>query len=266
MPRPKDAKHVDNRTLGQWAQLKRLTFVLDDQVKKGLITGPSLSDPDKNGVRYMSSGETTTELDQVHQLVYDLELVSPKHDWMAHEITDRPNIREMDLEETGLLITGIFRGERFIDGLLASKVRTGLVQRLCRHAYALTLTRDGWPGHLPVMSDGTLRVGMVVKSLSGRMEGRTMGGRQPCPSNQCNGWLVGVHWEDGQRLRICTEGWHYDPVVDENRVIGGGEISARFVSPKPLGRQPLPKREWPPRAELLKSRSWSVKVNSTNDR
>lgn len=266
MPGPDGSKQVDDQGLDQWAQLKRLSFVLDDQVKKDLITGPSLSDPDKNGVRYMSSGKTTGELDQVHQLVYDLELVSPKHDWMAHEQPEKPNVRELDLDATGLLITGIFRGDRFIDGLLASKVRAGLVQRLCRHAYALTMTKDGWPTHLPVLDDGTIRVGMVVKSLSGRMEGRTIGGRQRCPSHQCNGWLIGVHWEDGQRLRICTEGWHYDPVVDEIRVIGGGEISARFISPKPLGRQPLPKREWPTRAELLKSRSWSVQSNSKNVR
>lgn len=253
-------------SIDKWERLKQLTFVLDNQVNEERITVPTLSDPDKSGIRYISAGRTTAELSQIHELVYDLDLVSPRHDWMSHKAPERPNVRALDLEATGFLLTSIFRGERFVDGLLASEVRTGLVQRLCRHAYGLTLTKDGWPNHMPVMPDGTIRVGMVVRSLSGRIEGRTTGGRQRCPSHQCNGWLIGVHWEDGQRLRICSEGWHYDPVADEIKVIGGGEISARFVSPKPLGRQPLPKRDWPPRSTLLKSRSWSAKSNTDPDR
>ena len=246
----------------KWERLKRLTYIVDSQVGKGRITGPSLSDPDSNGVRYISSGATTQELDEVHQLVYELGLVSPEHNWMDHEFQGRPDVRELDLGSTGLLLTGIFRGDRFIDGLLVAKVREGLVQDLCRHAYALTLNVDGWPSHLPVLADGTLRTGIVVRSLSGRLEGRTTGGRRDCPSRKCNGWLIGVHWCDGQRLHICSEGWHYDPLADEIHVVGGGEISARFVSPKPLGRDPRPKNEWPARATLLKSRAWSTATDS----
>lgn len=144
------------------------------------------------------------------------------------------------------------------DNRLAETVVDGSFQRFLRQAYAFHLTSDGWPMHLSVKPDGRIRTGIVTKSIDGKIEGRTTGGRRRCPSHQCNGWLVGVLWQTGQQLHICTEGWHYDPQADELRVIGGGTISARFVSPKPLGVEPKKRSEWPPRTELMKTKAWST--------
>lgn len=245
-------------SLSQWEQLKRLTFIIDQQVAQRKFRSPSLSDPDDNDVRFIKPGTSTSELDTLHQLVYEMGLVSPAHDWTAHELPASPMSRGMDLDGTILAITAVFRGDRFIEGLLISKVAVGLVQQLCRHAYGLTIFRNGWPKHFPVTESGRVRTGIVARSIDGKIEGRTTGGRRKCPSKKCNGWLVGVHWQSGQLLHICTEGWHYDPNADELRVIGGGAISARFVSPKPFGVEPLPRPEWPSRAELMRSTAWSA--------
>ena len=116
------------------------------------------------------------------------------------------------------------------------------------------MTIDGkagpWPEEFPVAPHGRVERGLVVRSLSGKIEGRTTGGRRPCISLGCPGWFIGVKWETGQQMHICSEGWRYDPATKEVRVAGGGEISARFVSPKPLGVAPLPRSEWPSRSEL----------------
>ncbi len=245
-------------TLAKWERLKRLTFQIDEQLKRRRLNSTELTHPEPNGIRYLVSAETTPEIDELHRLVYELGLVSSAHDWMNRQIDEHPVARDLDLSATGLHITAIFRGDRFIDGLLVSKVNDGLVQRLCRHASSLTLNENGWPRHFPTNPDGSIQSGLVVKSLDGRIEGRTTGGRRACPSHHCNGWLVGVHWQTGQRLHICTEGWHYDPDNRQIRVIGGGVISARFVSPKPYGTPPLPRSQWPKRSELLKSRAWAA--------
>ena len=127
----------------------------------------------------------------------------------------------------------------------------------CRAAYASALMRGGWPVALAVLDDARITEGLTVRSLSGWIEGRTTGSRFPCPSNTCDGWLVGVVWEDGQERRICTMGWHYDPDVRELRIVGGGEVSARFVTPAPLGPPPRPREEWPTREELSTRAGWS---------
>lgn len=245
-----------NTRLQQWGRLKRLTFIIDDQVNEGCFRGPKLSDPDSNGVRYVDSGSTTLELDELHELAYELELVSPKYNWMDHEIIENPDMKSLDLDATRMAITGVFRGDRFIDGLLVSKVNDGVVQRLCRRAYFLELTDDNWPVHFPTQSDGTVLVGLTCRSIDGSIEGRTTGRRRRCPSSTCQGWLVEVRWEDGQLLQICTEGWHFNPESMELQVVGGGQISARFVSPEPLGRSPLPRNEWPSTLELKRFPGW----------
>lgn len=116
------------------------------------------------------------------------------------------------------------------------------------------MTVDGvpgpWPAEFPVRPDGRVERGLVVWSLSGHIEGRTTGGRRPCISLGCPGWFIGVKWETGQQMHICSEGWAYDPLTRSVRVTGGGEISARFVSPAPLGTPPLPREQWPDRVEL----------------
>ena len=125
------------------------------------------------------------------------------------------------------------------------------------------MTIDGkpgpWPKEFPVGPDERVELGLVVRSLSGKIEGRTTGGRRPCISLGCPGWFIGVKWETGQQMHICSEGWSYDPASASVRVTGGGEVSARFVSPAPLGTPPSPKSEWPRRADL--GPSWKLKGN-----
>ena len=125
------------------------------------------------------------------------------------------------------------------------------------------MTVDGeagpWPPAFPVTGDRSVAEGVVVRSLSGEIEGRTTGSRRPCISHGCPGWFIGVRWETGQLMSICSEGWACDPAVDEVRVTGGGEISARFVSPKPLGVPPLPRDQWPEAATLARWAGWRVR-------
>jgi hypothetical protein len=59
-------------------------------------------------------------------------------------------------------------------------------------------------------------------------------------------------------MHICSEGWVYDPATQEVRVTGGGEISARYVSPTPLGTQPRPREEWPD-PDTLTGKGWRVR-------
>lgn len=98
----------------------------------------------------------------------------------------------------------------------------------------------------------------MVWSQSGLIEGRTTGARLRCYSTGCPGWFIGVSWETGQRMRLCSEGWAYDPGSRTIRITGGGEISARFVSPAPLGVDPKPKAEWPSRTSLSRGKGWRV--------
>ena len=93
----------------------------------------------------------------------------------------------------------------------------------------------------------------------GALEGRMTGARQRCTSVGCPGWFVAITWETGQSLKACSEGWHYDPTTKETRITGGGEISGRVISPAPLGVDPLPKEEWPPRAALAKRKGWRTR-------
>jgi hypothetical protein len=113
-----------------------------------------------------------------------------------------------------------------------------------------------WPTTFPVTADGKIEAGLVVHSLSGAIEGRTTGARRPCVSLGCPGWFVTVRWQTGQLMHICSQGWAYDPASRSIRVTGGGEISARFVSPKPLGTPPLPREQWPSREGLDRWAGW----------
>ena len=66
-----------------------------------------------------------------------------------------------------------------------------------------------------------------------------------------------MSWETGQMMHIYSEGWRYAPFIGDVRVTGGGEISARFVSPKPFGTAPRPRAEWPDPATLT-GKGWRV--------
>jgi hypothetical protein len=115
-----------------------------------------------------------------------------------------------------------------------------------------------WPADFPLEGKGRVKEGLVVWSKSGDIEGRMTGPRQRCTSIGCPGWLVSITWETGQALKVCSEGWHYDAATQVTRITGGGEISGRFISPPPLGVDPLPREEWPTRATLEKRKGWKV--------
>lgn len=125
--------------------------------------------------------------------------------------------------------------------------------------------KDGWPKEFPLVSEKEVAEGIRIFSMSGKIEGRTTGSRRRCTARDCGGWFVGILWETGQQMHLCSEGWHYSapgpsagnmtPRID---IIGGGEISARFVSPRPLGVQPLPRTEWPARSKLRARKGWRI--------
>ena len=121
------------------------------------------------------------------------------------------------------------------------------------------MSAGSWPAGFPVDGDGRVEEGLVVRSKSGAIEGRTTGARLRCSSIGCPGWFIGVSWETGQRMRVCSEGWTYDAADRTVRITGGGEISARFVSPRPLGVPPLPREQWPTREELARGRGWRAR-------
>ena len=117
---------------------------------------------------------------------------------------------------------------------------------------------DGWPTAFKVLGPSRIVEGIEVRSVSGTIEGRTTGNRRRCSatSTNCPGWFIEVVWETGQTLWPCSEGWHHDGDSGTVRLIAGGEISARFVTPKPLGTQPAPRSEWPSRKDLHSMRGW----------
>jgi hypothetical protein len=123
----------------------------------------------------------------------------------------------------------------------------------------------GWPIEFPVHIDGRVDEGLVVWSQSRTIEGRTTGSRLRCRSHGCPGWFIGVKWETGQMMYPCSEGWRYDLSTNTVRITGGGEISARFVSPKPLGTAPLPRSEWPSREDLARGMGWRTTTHSGTD-
>jgi len=237
-----------------WGRLKQLTFLLDAQPEQ---RGPSLRPAGPDGMHFMDGGETSPEFHELHELVYELKLVAPEHHSEQLRLEDISRIDELDYANVCRNINAIYRGDRFCEGLIADEINSGRVQKLCRRAYRLMLNDHGWPRQFPTDSSGRISEGLIVRSLTNRLEGRTMGGRYECPSASCEGWLISVLWESGQRLHICSEGWHYDPTKLEVQVVGGGEISARFVTPLPLGTPPLPKDQWISREELMHHPAWA---------
>ena len=119
--------------------------------------------------------------------------------------------------------------------------------------------KDGWPKSFDVLDHGKVEEGLTVLSLSGVVEGRTTGNRRKCLVTECPGWFIEVIWETGQRMWPCSEGWHFDSDSKTVSIIGGGEISARFITPKPLGTNPAPRNTWPTRSELARKRGWRVR-------
>lgn len=59
-------------------------------------------------------------------------------------------------------------------------------------------------------------------------------------------------------MYIRSEGWRDDPTANEVCVVSGGEISARFVAPKPLETPPRPRDKWPDPV-TLKGNRWHLR-------
>lgn len=239
-----------------WGSLRRLTFVFDSRIRVDTVSRASTSADE-----VLSSTPLITE-DEERELRANLLSLG-----LVESATDDGKTPSMPITGAGGLefagirtcLDQIVRVDRHVDGLLVSQVKTGVVQRLCRLAYAYSETLDGWSMDLATTPEDGIRPGMVFRSLSGAIEGRTTGGRRRCPARGCPGWLVGVSWETGQQMHLCSEGWHYDAQGGELHVVGGGEISARFVSPPPLGVEPLPRSQWPMREHLRARKAWSIR-------
>lgn len=147
------------------------------------------------------------------------------------------------------------RGEVALGGCI---VGPGVPSHVCPGGHEWDRDADSWPSWLDVDDDNRVPEGLVVRSHSGDIEGRTTGARRrPCAAKSCPGWFLTVSWETGQIMHICSEGWAVDPVSRDIRVTGGGEISARFVSPPHLGTPPLPPEQWPA-PERLTGKGWRV--------
>lgn len=219
-------------SLSSWAEAKRLSFFIDSHfpAKSG---GLKKHDVD---VASEPPSDLTREIRRIRELFNDLRIMEPD------------NLSSLDLDEN--------------QPIEASKYKF-LTQEI-RRLYSLTVcSKDGWPKMLPYSSDKQIKEGIPLFSVSGNIEGRATGSRRKCisgkdTSRQCPGWFIGVLWESGQQMYICSEGWHYDSENDRIDVIGGGEISARFISPKPLGVPPLPRDEWPDRDALARRKGWRV--------
>lgn len=120
------------------------------------------------------------------------------------------------------------------------------------------VVRDPWPAAFPVDGDNRVPRGLAVWSLpvevegfSGRVEGRTTGGRRACAAPSCGGWFIGVQWETGQRMFLCSRGWAYDPDTNSVHLTAGVGLSTTTATDRPNTRAAVPPRsEWPDRASL----------------
>ena len=242
------------KVLDAWGRAKRYTFDIDDY---GPLEGPQFRRVGE-GTFEIAEGASPPALHLLYQLLYELKLVRREVDKsLDPSILTPSGIQALDENQISGCITRIVRADRFSEGLLEIFANSHILQRLVRAAYALrNHNPDAWPSAFPTLDDGRIQSRMTVRSRSIRLEGRTTGGRQKCRSTSCPGWFIGVLWETGQQMFICSQGWHFDANRNEVFVIGGGEISARYISPPPMGRAPLPSLKGKDREALLSRESW----------
>ena len=221
-----------SETLSTWAEAKRLSFFIDSHFP------PKSRSLIKNAVDVANVQplDLSKEVRRIRELFNNLGIVEPD------------NLLSLDLDESQPIEASKYK-------FLTQEIRRLYSETVC--------PKDGWPKMLPYASDKQIKEGIPLFSVSGKIEGRATGSRRKCisgkdTSRQCPGWFIGVLWESGQQMYICSEGWHYDLENDRIDVIGGGEISARFISPKPLGVPPLPRDEWPDREALALRKGWRV--------
>ena len=239
-----------------WESLKRCSFDLDD--------GPFLGGPhfaaNENNEYVIVSGDYPSALSDMVEVLYRLNLVRSGYDMNANpdHLTDTA-IKKMADNRVRDFISQIVRADRLNEGTLQRFVNNMILLQLVRAAYDHEVfNAKHWPKALATLDDQHVAKGLVVRSRTNTIEGRTTGGRQKCPSTSCSGWLIGVLWETGQQMHICSEGWHFEPSTNEIHVIGGGDISARYISPRPWGRPPLPKSLWPSKVELNTKTGWKI--------
>ena len=254
---PNSSRELSDETLHLWSALKRLTYVVDSEIPH---EGPRTVRSD-DGVNTIASPDMSPELDRLRGFLNEMQIVSPEHfpgrDYQAEPSTDLSNLSASDLNQ---FLTWVSRMDRFVEGLFVEFVNAQAISRAIRRLYLLEVCDEtGWPRAFQPLTPKTVPDGIELRSISGEIEGRTSGSRRKCTATGCPGWFIGVLWETGQQMYICSEGWHYDPNANRIDVIGGGEISARFISPKPLGRPPLPRDQWPSRSELTNRKGWDSK-------
>jgi len=214
-------------SLPSWAEAKRLSFIIDSHFP---TTSPGLRNHGAD-VAIVPPPDLTEEVRRIRELFNDLGIVEPE------------SLSSLDLK-----VAHLNEGAKY-------KFLTQEIRRLYSEAVC---SKDGWPKMLPYSSEKQIGEGIPLFSVSSNIEGRATGSRRKCASKKCPGWFIGVLWESGQQMYICSEGWHYDLGNDRIVVIGGGEISARVISPKPLGVPPLPRHEWPDRDALARRKGWRV--------
>ena len=241
--------------LPKWAEAKRLSFVVESQIP---FRSVGLNQVD--GITYVMSSELSEEAEQLHECLYDIGIVAPEHlSSLDLEVDLNVDVTLFDQVELERVVTWVCRADRFVEGWLTDGFNTKFLTKALRRMYLLTVcAENGWPQLLPCSSENQIEEGITLLSLSGTIEGRTTGSRRKCSARNCPGWFIGVLWETGQQMYICSEGWHYDAQNHQIDVIGGGEISARYVSPKPLGVPPLPRDEWPDRELLAHRKGWRM--------
>jgi hypothetical protein len=118
--------------------------------------------------------------------------------------------------------------------------------------------RDPWPAQFPLETGDRVARGLTVWSLpvdvdgfSGKVEGRTTGGRRACAAPTCGGWFIGVKWETGQQMFLCSRGWEYDPATATVHMTAGSGLSTTVATDRPNVRSdPPPRDRWPQRNAL----------------
>lgn len=116
----------------------------------------------------------------------------------------------------------------------------------------MSVERDPWPVDFPLRARGRVEPGLTVWSLpvdvdgfSGRVEGRTTGGRRPCAAPSCAGWFIGVKWKTGQQMFLCSRGWSYDPDRRMVTMTLGSGLSTTMATDRVSVRAPAPDRTGP---------------------
>ncbi len=245
-------EEMNHKEIAKWARLKKLSYELETQTPFG---GPGLKRI-SDGHFTMTGGDSSSSLSEFLELLYDMRIVAPDNlPDESFEIPETFDESTITAQQSAELLTYIVRTDRFAEGVLVKYLNNKWLMKLARVQYSKhLLLENGWPRDFPVSHDKAVREGLRMNSLNGTYEGRTTGSRSKCSAKGCPGWFIGVLWESGDQTYLCSEGWHYDPENQELEIIGGGEITGRFVTPREI----LPRSEWPTRGVLNQRKGWRI--------